>query len=96
MSTDILRQALAECELAYGSHEISDHAARALAAASTSRSAAVRDFLDTGAVPAETTPLYWDIVDSATFGSVARSMLGTYLLTHAGRGPVPGWETTCS
>jgi hypothetical protein len=93
MTGTTLEQALAESELAYLHHEISDGTARALAAACSSRAAAVRDFLATGAVPAETSPLYREITESAALGAVAMSMLGTYLVAHAGRGPVPGWET---
>jgi hypothetical protein len=92
--TDIsLRLALAECEIAYGNNEISDATALALAAACRSQAAVVLDFVATGAVPAETAPLYREVEGSSTLGPVALSMLGTYLMAHAGRGPVPGWGT---
>ena len=52
-------------------------------------------FVSTGAVPTETAPLWrWLVPDYHALSPRERraaDYLGTYLIHHAGRGPVPGW-----
>ena len=52
-------------------------------------------FVSTGAVPHDSSPLWFTLVPNFDVldpdDQLAAEYLGTYLVCHAGRGPVPGW-----
>lgn len=91
-----MEKAVAECHDAHGKREISDAAARVIASMYHEGQASVSySFVSTGAIPDDTSRLWREMFPDysacSTDERLLADMMGTYLISNAGRGRVDGW-----